>query len=257
MANWYDYPQYYDMVFRDETADEVAFFEEAFKEFATKKVKRVLEPGCGSGRLVVAMAKKGYDVTGLDLSDPMLDYLRTRLKRGKLTADVVKGDMTDMKLKGKFDAAFCTFNTFRHLLTEKDAQCHLRNVAKYLRVGGVYILGFHILPMDVDEDSTEIFKAKAGGTSVSLTLKVMDFNRTKRQEILRASLKATKRDGSVQRIRSDFPLRLYTHRQVKSMLEKVEDVWEVASIFDFDYDIGVDRDLDVDLTDALFVLKRI
>ena len=111
--------------------------------------------------------------------------------------------------------------------------------------------------MDVDEDSTEIFKAKAGGTAVSLTLKVIDFNRRKRQEILRASMKVTKRDGSIKRIRTDFPLRLYTHRQVKSMLEKVEDVLEIASIFDFDYDIGVDRDLDVDLTDSLFVLRRI
>lgn len=245
------------MIFRDETADEVSFFEEAFTEFATKDVKRVLEPGCGSGRLVVAMAKKGYDVTGLDLNQPMLDYLNKRLMRSKLSAEVVNGDMTDMQLTGKYDAAFCTFNTFRHLLTERNALCHLRNVAKYLKVGGIYILGFHILPMDVDEDSTEIFKAKAGGTAVSLTLKVIDFNRRKRQEILRASMKVTKRDGSIKRIRTDFPLRLYTHRQVKSMLEKVEDVLEIASIFDFDYDIGVDRDLDVDLTDSLFVLRRI
>ena len=50
LADWYDYPQYFDMVFRDETAMEVAFFEEAFKKFAIGKVKRVLEPGCGSGR---------------------------------------------------------------------------------------------------------------------------------------------------------------------------------------------------------------
>ena len=59
MASWYDYPQYFDMVFRDETAAEVHFFEKAFSRFAQGQVQRVLEPGCGSGRLVAEMAAKG------------------------------------------------------------------------------------------------------------------------------------------------------------------------------------------------------
>ena len=59
-VGWYDYPQYFDMVFRDETAAEVNFFKQAFDVYATGTVKRLYEPGCGSGRLVVAMAAAGY-----------------------------------------------------------------------------------------------------------------------------------------------------------------------------------------------------
>ena len=257
MASWYDHPQYFDMVFRDETSTEVAFFQRAFERFAVGKVERLLEPGCGSGRLVAAMAALGYDVTGLDLSQPMLDYLARRLKRRKLQSQLVCGDMTCMSFDQPFDAAFCTFNTFRHLTNEEDAIAHLRNVAEHLRSGGIYILGLHLIPLDADPECTERWKASHGGTVVNVTLKVIDFDRKSRKEMLRVSVKAQKRSGKVERIRSEFPLRIYTPAQAKRLLGKVDDLYEIAGIYDFDYDIEEERDFDNDLTDAVFVLRRI
>jgi len=256
MATWYDHPHYFDLCFRDETAAEVEFFEKAFKRFTKRKVKRLLEPGCGSGRLVIEMASRGYDVTGLDLSQSMLDYMSMCLKKKKLSADVVLGDMTAMKFKRKFDSAFCTFNTFRHMIDEQNALKHLRTVADNLKKGGLYILGFHLIPMDADPECTERWTAKDGGTKISCTLKVIDFDRKSRQEMLRISIKATKKNGKVERVRSEFPLRIYTPAQAKRMLKKVDDIFEIAGIFDFDYDIDEPREFDNDLTDALFVLKR-
>lgn len=256
MADWYDHPQYFDMVFRDETPAEVAFFERAFAQFSVGPVKKVLEPGCGSGRLIVAMLQRGYELTGLDLSDAMLKYLRRRLKRAKKSATLVQGDMTRMDLGETFDAAFCTFNTFRHLLTETTAVEHLRSVADHVRSGGIYILGFHIIPLDADPESTERWTARHGGTKVHVTLKVIAFDRAARQETLRAIVTATLASGRKEQVRSEFPLRLYTDRQVRSLLRKVDDVWEVAGAYDFDYDIDHPRKLDNDLTDAVFVLRR-
>ena len=256
MANWYDHPQYFDMVFRDETALEVAFFDQAFERFADVPVRRILEPGCGSGRLVAEMAARGYRVTGLDLSQPMLDYLSRRLRRRGLHAELVLGDMTEMNFDTKFDSAFCTFNTFRHLIEERDAVSHLRSVAKHLRAGGIYLLGFHLIPMDADPECTERWKASHGGTTVHVTLRVIDFDRRKRQEMLRVSIKAQKRSGQIERVQSEFPLRIYTPAQAKSLLKKVEDLFEIRSIHDFDYEIDEPRKFDNDLTDALFVLKR-
>ena len=255
-ADWYDYPQYFDMVFRDETADEVDFFELAFKKYGKGKINKLLEPGCGSGRLVTALASKGYDVTGLDLSPAMLRYLDVRLKRRGLNSTTVLGDMTEMKFAKKFDAAFCTFNTFRHLLDEASALKHLRSMGQCVRKGGLYILGFHIIPMDADPECIERWSASHGGTDVKATLRVLDFDRKNRQETLRVSIKAEKKSGKIERIQSEFPLRVYTAAQAKRMLGKVADVWEIAEIFDFDYDIEETRDFDNDLTDALFVLRR-
>ncbi|KAA1261639.1 Glycine/sarcosine N-methyltransferase [Rubripirellula obstinata] len=255
-VDWYDYPQYFDMLFSDETADEVKFFKKAFEKFSKRKVNRVLEPGCGSGRLVVAMAKQGYDVTGLDLSPAMLNFLDQELGRKGLKAKTVLGDMTQMKFKKKFDAAFCTFNTFRHLLDEKSAVKHLRNVADQVRKGGLYILGFHIIPMDADPDCIERWHAKNKAVEVNAKLKVIDFKRKKRLEKLRVTINAKKASGKTDRLKTEFALRVYTHKQARKTLQSVSDVWEIASIFDFDYDIEEPRDFDKDLTDALFVLRR-
>lgn len=253
--NWYDYPQYFDLAFRDETADEVRFFEGAFAEYAHGPVRRLFEPGCGSGRLVVAMAARGYHVTGLDLSQPSLEYLRRKLRRRGLAATLVHGDMTAFALRRPVDAAFCTFNTFRHLLTDQAALDHLHAMAAAIRPGGLYILGFHIIPLDADEECIERWKASHAGTEVSITLKVTSFDRRQRLERLRASVTARRPSGATIRCKSEFSLRLYTAAQVRRLLAHV-DAFEVAEIFDFDYDLQATRELDNDLTDALFVLRR-
>ncbi|MBB3207618.1 SAM-dependent methyltransferase [Rhodopirellula rubra] len=254
--SWYDHPQYFDMVFRDETANEVAFFDDVFEKYCGGKTKRLYEPGCGSGRLVAAMAAKGYDLVALDNNSAMLAYLRKRLARRGLASDLILGDMTTHVCKPRVDAAMCTFNTFRHLTDAETAEQHLRAVAASLRKGGVYILGFHCIPLDADPDCTERWKASHAGTNVSVTLRVVDFQRRKRLERLRVSIKATKPSGKIERMQSEFSLRLYTPSQAKALLASVDDVFEIAGIHDFDCDVEIQREIDEDLTDAVFILRK-
>ena len=245
------------MVFRDETLDEVRFFEEAFDHYADGPVESVLEPGCGSGRLIAAMAARGYDATGLDLHPAMVEYLDRRLRRRGLHATTVLGDMTSMSLGRTFDAAFCTFNTFRHLPSETDAVSHLRSVAAHVRQGGLYILGYHIIPDDAEDTCVERWKASHGGTDLKVAFAVTAFDRKNRFEHVTVTIDARKRSGKRERLTSQFKLRTYNAVQTRRLLAKVKDVWSIAEIFDFDYDIDTTRDLNEDLNDALFVLKRL
>lgn len=254
LANWYDYPQYFDMVFRDETAAEVEFFLAAFDRFADGPVKRVFEPGCGSGRLVTAMAAGGFDVTGIDLNVPSLNYLRRKLKRRGLSATLTQADFTNLDLPGTFDAAFCTFNTFRHLTDEASAVSHLKSVAAQLRSGGLYILGLHIIPLDAEKQCTERWKASHGVTTVNVTLRVTDFNRRKRIEQIHVVLTA-RSPGQTIRCRTDFPLRLYTVNQFMKTLASVPEL-EIVGSYDFNYDLESPREIDDDLIDSVFVLKK-
>lgn len=257
MADWYDYPQYFDMLFREETPVEVEFFEQAFQRFAKHKVKRVFEPGCGSGRLIVAMAARGYDATGLDLSDAMLTYMRRKLQRRKLDATCIKGDMTQFEFDQPFDAAFCTYNTFRHLLTERDAVAHLRSMADSLVPGGLYILGMHLVPEEDYEAVVERFKTRQGGTTLTTTISVPETDEKKRLETLRVKLRAVRASGETIRIQSEFPLRLYTPTQLKRLFKKVDDRFELVESFDFAYDIDDPLPFDKELLEALFVLRAI
>src|SRR6266581_1387674 len=76
LANWYDYPQYYDIAFQAYTLREADFIVAACRKYCPFAVRRFLEPACGSGRLFRELVARGYQLTGFDLSQPALSYLR-------------------------------------------------------------------------------------------------------------------------------------------------------------------------------------
>ena len=253
-TNCYDYPQYWDLAFRSETKLEADFIEAACAKYCGSPAKRLLEPGCGGGRLVVEMAARGYDITGFDLSEPSIQYLTKRLARRKLDAQVVVADMTTFVPQREFDAAFCTFNTFRHLTTEETARQHLECVAQSLRAGGIYILGFHLLPPDADEECIERWGAKHGKTKVTMTLRVLDFDRGTRLEAIRFSLRVRsgKRDLKLQ---SDYQYRIYTAAQFQRLLYSVPQ-FELCDVYDFWYEIDEPLQLSNELGDSVFILRK-
>jgi len=250
----YDYPQYWDLSFRDETPLECDFFESAFQQFADGQVERILELGCGGGRNVVEMASRGYHLIGLDNNEISLTYLRKRLKRRGLTAEVMSGDMSEFELPAPVDAAICTFNTFRHLTSERSAVNHLKNVCEALKPGGIYILGFHIIPLGSDPDCCERWSAVHGKTKVTTTLKVVQFNREQRQEVLRFNLHVRKGE-EILKLKSEYPYRLYTGDEFRNLLKKVPEL-EICEVYDFWYEIDYPVPFDHELTDAVFVLKK-
>ncbi|MCC7084538.1 MAG: class I SAM-dependent methyltransferase [Pirellulales bacterium] len=188
LENWYDHPEWFEIGFQDETQKEADFFEQAFKKYCPFKVKRVFEPACGGGRLVVEMASRGYRVTGFDLSQPMLDYTRRQLRARHLKATLFQGDMTQFKLPTQHDAAFCTFNSFRHLTTEKAARSQLQCVAESLREGGLYFLGMHLAPHDIADFCIERWSGRRDNIHVTTTLRVIASSRQTRLERLRISV---------------------------------------------------------------------
>jgi SAM-dependent methyltransferase len=152
VADWFDYPQYYDIAFQAHTRREADFIEAACRKYCPFAPRRFLEPGCGSGRLITELAARGYQVTGFDLSQPALTYLRRRVARRLLHAETFEAQMSNFRLGRPVDAAYCTVNTFRHLLTEQSACGHLKCVAGSLRRGGIYLLGLHLLPLGADPE---------------------------------------------------------------------------------------------------------
>ena len=91
-------------------------------------------------------------MTGFDLSQPSLSYLRRQLARRRLRAETFEAEMSDFRLSRPVDAAYCTGSTFRLLLTEQAARGHLRCIAGSLRPGGIYVLGFRLLPLNLDKE---------------------------------------------------------------------------------------------------------
>jgi SAM-dependent methyltransferase len=253
-ASWYDYPQYYDIAFRGETRREADFIEAACRKYCPFPVRRLLEPACGSGRLIAELAARGYRATGFDLSQPSLDYLRRRLKRRGLRAATFRADMADFRLPRTVDAAYSTFDAFRHLLTEESARRHLECVAGSLRPGGIYILGFHLLPPDASEECTERWAERHGSTRVTVTLRVVATDRRRRVETLRVSLLARTGTRAV-RVRHTFDFRMYTAAQFRRLLARIPSL-ELCDVYDFWYEIDHPLKLSNELSDTVFVLRK-
>lgn len=253
--SWYDYPELYELGFLKETPKEAKFLEAVFKKHVPFPVKRVLEAGCGSGRLVVDMAARGYEMTGMDLNTHALDYCKKRLDEAGDKAELVVGDMTKFEFDEPFDAAFNAINTFRHLETEDAALAHLNCVADHLKPGGVFVLSLHLLPTDGDLWGTEKWGAKQGDLSVYYSLTVVETSMKTRLEKLRISMLVRKKNESF-RLSDHITLRIYTADQLKKLLAKAKKL-QLVAVYDFWYDIKSRRRITGSTCDAILVLKRI
>jgi SAM-dependent methyltransferase len=253
-CDWYDFPQYYDLAFRSETRCEADFIEAACRKYCPFPSRRLLEPACGTGRLVTELAARGYHLDGFDVNQQALDYLRRRLLRRGLRARVFQADMADFRPPACVDAAYNTFDGFRHLLDEQAARCHLECVAAALRPGGIYILGLHLLPPDASEECTERWTERHGRTQVGVTLRVLATDRRRRIEVLRVSL-LVRSGGKLVRLRSEFPLRIYTAGQLRRLLSRVPTL-ELCDVYDFWYEIDHPLELDDEISDTVLILRK-
>ena len=97
----------------------------------------VLDVPCGAGRLALRLAERGARVTGVDLSAESLVHARAADRDGRISWE--HRDMRDLPWPGRFDAAFCTGNSFGYLDDEGNA-AFLRAVAAALKPGGRFVL---------------------------------------------------------------------------------------------------------------------
>ena len=101
---------------------------------------RVLDLACGPGRHSVALAKRGFTVTGVDRSPFLLEHARARATREDAAVEWVHSDMRRFVRPHAFDLAVCLFTSFGFFRDDADNQRVLDNVATSLRPGGAFVL---------------------------------------------------------------------------------------------------------------------
>src|SRR3954454_14204337 len=99
---------------------------------------RALELAIGTGRVAVPLAERGVAVSGIELSAPMVDRLRT--KADAQTIPVVPGDMAAVRAPGEFALVYLVFNTISNLLTQAEQVECFRNAARHLAPGGCFVV---------------------------------------------------------------------------------------------------------------------
>lgn len=99
---------------------------------------RALELAIGTGRVAVPLSERGVPVTGIELSRPMIERLRTKVTEE--TIPVVVGDMTTAIAPGTFSLVYLVYNTISNLLTQTEQVDCFRNAARHLPPGGRFVI---------------------------------------------------------------------------------------------------------------------
>ncbi|MGI9457663.1 MAG: SAM-dependent methyltransferase, partial [Aeoliella sp.] len=211
--------------------------------------------GCGTGRLMFRLAKAGFEVAGNDLSAAAVDYCNDRLRRHGFLRTAEVGDMTEFRVERKFDAAFNTINTFRHLPSEQKARRHLECVAGALRKGGLYVLGFHLTPTVGEPIDEENWSARRGNLTVLSRLWTEKHDHRRRNERVRMSFDVYTPTRSFRLVNcADF--RTYTNRQMADLLDSVPS-FRIVETYDFAYRVDQPIELGPEIEDVVYVLEKV
>ena len=144
MKQWYEilfqnYSRTYDKEpFTQGTIQEIDFIEQ---EIGFNKGKRILDIGCGTGRHALELAKRGYTVTGIDLSKSQLKRAREKARAAEVNVIFEHGDARSLRFKNKFDAALILCEGgFALMETDEMNFSILQGTARALKSGGIVIL---------------------------------------------------------------------------------------------------------------------
>ncbi|WP_326557053.1 class I SAM-dependent methyltransferase [Micromonospora sp. NBC_01796] len=99
---------------------------------------KALEFAIGTGRVAVPLAERGVSVTGIELSSPMIEQLRT--KADEAAIPVIVGDMATTVAPGRYTLVYLVYNTISNLLTQAEQVACFRNAARHLSPGGRFVI---------------------------------------------------------------------------------------------------------------------
>lgn len=139
-----EYANQYDTFYHDKDYEaECDLIEEVFRRYAGKPVESILDLGCGTGNHAIPLAKRGYQITGVDRSSEMVEHAKAKLQfqtsSSRLQPQFLEGNVCSLDLERQFDAVIMMFAVLGYQLTNDDVSDTLRAVRRHLKRRGVFI----------------------------------------------------------------------------------------------------------------------
>lgn len=186
------YADQYDVLYGDKDYEaECDCLEEVFHRYGDDDVEAILDLGCGTGSHAIPLARRGYHVTGVDLSPEMLAQAQRKAQASLQLATCTRptflpGDVRSLDLDQAFDAVLMMFAVLGYQLTNDDVGAALQVVQQHLRPGGLFVFDvwygpavLAIRPSDrvkvVPTDDGELIRAASGKLDVRHHLCEVDY----------------------------------------------------------------------------------
>ena len=177
---WSEYAPFYDW----ENARTVGRRDVAFwRAVVTRERGPVLELGCGTGRLLMPLARAGADMLGLDRSPAMLERARARARRlsRRLRPSITRGDVRALPFRrGSVGVVMAPYGLLQSVLTDRDLDRTLAEAVRVLRRGGLLAIDLvPELPAWAESGPRVSLRGARGGATVTLVESVRQDRRRK------------------------------------------------------------------------------
>ncbi len=222
---------------------------EMYLGFAERTSGPILEIGSGTGRVTIALAREGHEVTGLESSEAMQAVAQRKADRAELTERVTfaPGDMRRFNLDRRFGLIVVPLNTFLHNLTLDDQLATLSSLKKHLKPGGLLVLDcFNPDPAHAADDHVLILQRAhidpATGVAALLTMsRTVDWGQQRQESIYLAEWPLP--SGGLQRLALTTHFRfIFRHEMTLLLKQGGLDLREVYGSYDLDpFESGSDK----------------
>jgi 2-polyprenyl-3-methyl-5-hydroxy-6-metoxy-1,4-benzoquinol methylase len=135
--------------------------------------REILDIACGEGTFCIAMAKKGYRITGVDASAAMLEIARTRAAQEKVEVQFLLQDMRTLDIGERYDLVTCWYDSLNYLLEGEDLERTFACTKRVLKPGGLFIFDMNTIyglsvnwqrsPCSVQQDTATLFEVHRPG----------------------------------------------------------------------------------------------
>lgn len=134
------YAQFYDELYQDKDYhQECRFIRQVLETYGDGEVTSILDLGCGTGSHALILADIGYQVTGVDLAEDMLEMAKRKAREQVKKINFQQGDIRYLELDQSFDAGLAMFTVLGYQITNQDVDNAIRSVRKHLNPGGLFI----------------------------------------------------------------------------------------------------------------------
>lgn len=218
--SWFASPDYLALYKHRDSDDARRIISLLFKKIRLKRGSRILDIACGSGRHSFLLAKKGFNVTGLDLSRYLINSAKRKLNgeyskyQKRLTFEI--RDMRDIRHKGEFDMAVNLFTSFGYFMNDSDNEKVIKGISRALKPGGYFLLDFlnsdylrrNIVPFDTQRFNGKVAVQLRGIVNKTVTKDIYIFSARKPKHYYPEMLHFTEK------------IKLYTSNDFNKMFRK-------------------------------------